>query len=167
MMTRTSSIMLLLASTALQAAGQAGGWYLVNESLVCTSICEQQNECNIVGGVTDEDIAGFCKQTTDDCADGVLSNGQRSYLFGGTNNGLLGTATFGSGPAHGNNGCPNNDDCNKSFRYLPSSMRYSAAPGYPNAYCESANIVINGHYNHLRTGSIIVKLPSVRRAGPG
>ena len=163
MMAPTSSILLLLASTALQAAGQAGGWYVDKESLTCTSTCEQLNKCVLTGAPSDGDIAEICKQITDDCADGVLSEGRRGSVYG--INGILGINDFAMGK--NNDGCPNNDDCNKSFPYLASSVRYPAAPGYPNAYCESANIVINSHYNHLRTGSIIVKLPSVRRAGPG
>jgi hypothetical protein len=159
------SLLLLLASTALRAAAQAGGWYVVDETLACTSTCDINNKCNIVGGPSDSDIAAFCKQITDDCADGVLSDGQRSFPYGV--NGLLGTNAFGTGSANGNNGCPNNDDCNQSFKYLALNMRYPSAPGHPSTYCESASIEVNGYYNHAKTGALIVKLPSVRRAGPG
>lgn len=164
-MRATFSTLLLLATTVLEAAGQGGGWYVVNESLICTATCDAFSGCNFLGGAPDDaTIAKFCKQITDDCADGVLSNGQRYFGYGGT--GALGTANFGTGSSNGNNGCPNNNDCNISVKYLAGNMRYPSAPGSPNSYCSAATIVVNGHYNHLKTGSLIVILPVIRSQPP-
>lgn len=160
-MKRVSSILLLLTTAALKVAGQAGGWYVVDESLVCTQkTCTPLQDCTIITAPDDDDIANFCKQITDDCADGVLDNGQRSFLFGEPP-GILGTAQFGTGPSNGNNGCPNNDDCNLSFKYLTSNMRNPSAPGYPDIDCSVASIDINGYYNHAKTGSLIVQLGTI------
>lgn len=155
----------LLLATSHHALGQAGGWYVVNESLVCTATCEPLQGCNIIGAPDDATIAEACKQITDDCADGTLSNGQRAFLYGAAG-GVLGTSNFGTGSAHGNNGCPNNNDCNLSYKYLVGNMRYASSLGAPNTYCSTAYITINGHYNHLKTGNIIVQLPTIRRHPP-
>lgn len=161
---KTFSIFLFLATLALEAVGQGGstggGWYVINESLQCTSICEPTQGCHIVALPSNDDIARFCKQITDDCADGVLSNGSRSSRWGV--NGNLGTTEFGSGSGHGNNGCPNLNQCNLSFNYLVRNMRSQSAPGRPNVDCKNARIDINGYYNHKKTGAITVGLSNVR-----
>jgi hypothetical protein len=149
-------------STPVEPEGQAGGWYVDKESLTCTSTCEQLNKCVLTGAPSDGDIAEICKQITDDCADGVLSEGRRGSVYG--INGILGINDFAMGK--NNDGCPNNDDCKQSFEYLAANMRYPSALGFPNAYCEGAFISINSHASHLQTGSIIVKFPSIRMGGP-
>lgn len=151
-------------STPSEPTGPAGGWYVDEDSLTCTSTCEQLNKCSLGSGPSSDDIDKFCKEITDDCADGVLDASSRSYLY--NFNGFLATNNFKTGSANGNNGCPNNDDCQKSFKYLAAQMRYPSAPGFPNAYCEAAFIDVFGYYNHERTGSIIVKYQDIRRGGP-
>lgn len=140
-------------SAPVESDGPAGGWCVVQASLTCTSTCSQLEKCSIIGGPSSDDIAKLCKQTTDDCADGVLDR-QPSSLYSIT--GLLGTNNFATGSANGNKGCPNKDECQQSFKYLASQMGYPQAPGYPDAYCRAAFIDINGYYYHEKIGSIIV-----------
>ena len=149
-------------STPVEPEGQAGGWYADKESLTCTNICEQLNKCVLTGAPSDGDIAEICKQVTDDCADGMLSEGRRGSSYG--INGILGINDFAAGK--NNDGCPNNDDCKESFEYIAANMRNPSALGFPNAYCENAFISINSHASHLKTGPIIVKYPSIRMGGP-
>lgn len=157
---KTFSILLLLATLVLEAFGQGGstggGWYVVNQSLRCTHVCDGTKGCHITATPSGNDIARFCKQITDDCADGVLSNGGRNMRWGV--NGNLGTAEFGSGSGHGNNGCPNQNQCNLSFDYLVRNMKSQ------NLFCSHARIDINGYYNHRKTGAITVGLSTQKIA---
>lgn len=165
-MAKITSILLLLATTALEVAGQTGGgWYVVNESLTCTQTCGILQQCNIVSIPDDNTLNSFCKQITDDCADGTLSDGQRTMTFGAPA-GLIGTSNFGTGSANGNHGCPNYSDCQNSFKYLVANMRNPSAAGHPDADCYTASITINGYYNHLKTGNIIVTLGTIRTKPP-
>ena len=156
----------LAAAVAVPQAGNTGGgWYVVDETLTCTNTCSQLQNCVITSAPTDDDINAFCREISDDCADGQLSDGSRAYTYlAGA--GILGTAGFGSSPADGNNGCPNNDDCYQSFKYLAGNMRYPSAPGHPDPECFQAFIEVNGYYNHQKTGRILVTLPTLKVVPP-
>jgi len=159
----------LLAATTIQSAaaqggGSGGGWYVKGETLQCSGTC-QPPSCIMLGPPSDDEIRGFCRRIYDDCADGVLSSGQQSQNFAGY--AVIGTANFGSGPQHGNNGCPNNDDCFLSFQWLSRSMFYPSSVGSMEPYCSGANVQIYGHYNHQRTGSIAMAKARYFWDGPG
>ena len=157
-----TKILTLLAATtinhaAAQGGSSGGGWYVVTETLLCTGTCEPPR-CIMIGPPSDDQIRSFCRRIYDDCADGVLNNGQQSEYFPAF--ALVGTGNFGTGPQHGNNGCPNNDDCFLSFRSLSLNM------GYKTPYCSAASVRIYGHYNHLPTGSIMMSKQRYFVEGP-
>lgn len=149
-------------SAPTNGGNSGGGWYVVNESLACINTCAQLQNCVITGAPSDSDIDNFCRQITDDCADGQLSRGDRAvtYIAGA---GILATAGL---TTDGNRGCPNNNDCQLSVKYLLNNMRYPSAAGHPNTDCFQASIQLNGYYNHAKIGVLALTLPTVKIVPP-
>lgn len=163
-----TQILTLLAATTIKSASaqggsSGGGWYVKGDTLQCSGTC-QPPSCVMLGPPSDDEIRSFCTQIYNDCADGVLDS-HHSQNFAGY--ALIGTANFGTGPAHGNNGCPNNDDCFQSFRWLSLAMVYPSSEGSMDPYCQGANVQIYGHYNHQQTGSIVMAKARYFWEGPG
>lgn len=152
---------ILPTTVSAQGGTTGGGWYVVNESLSCTRVCDQVSKCNIMAGPSASDIAAMCKKVTDDCADGTYS-GHKSHGYGTPYNGVMGTNRFPTNA--GNLACPNQNQCNLSFQYLIANMRYPSAPGRPNAYCAGAQIDVKSYRTHQNMGTIFVGLPTIQRA---